>query len=151
MSAMAAVVQRLSVMPGSRSIVLISPGYLVLSDLHAQETELTDRAIRSNNIVISSGWTALYDAVMLGLHELDKSGLKRKALLVVSDGGENNSRFSHTDLKRRVEERCPYLLYLFRHSRYEFWTNEMDGRIVRRPRLSIQHVGSWRCRREDRA
>jgi Ca-activated chloride channel family protein len=52
----------------------------------------------------SSGWTALYDAVMLGLHELEKSSLKRKALLVVSDGGENHSRFNHRDLQRRVEE-----------------------------------------------
>jgi Ca-activated chloride channel homolog len=52
----------------------------------------------------SSGWTALYDAAMLGLHELDKSGLKRKALLVVSDGGENHSRFNHSDLRRRLEE-----------------------------------------------
>ena len=52
----------------------------------------------------SGGFTALNDAVILGLHELEKSNLKRKALLVVSDGGENNSRFSHGDLRRRVEE-----------------------------------------------
>jgi VWFA-related protein len=52
----------------------------------------------------STGWTALYDAVMLGLHELEKSSLKRKALLVVSDGGENHSRFNHSDLRTRIEE-----------------------------------------------
>jgi Ca-activated chloride channel family protein len=50
------------------------------------------------------GSTALYDGVILGLNELKKSKLSRKALLVVSDGGENNSRYSHRELERIVEE-----------------------------------------------
>jgi VWFA-related protein len=50
------------------------------------------------------GSTALYDGVMLGLNELKKSKLSRKALLVVSDGGENNSRYSHGELQKMVEE-----------------------------------------------
>jgi VWFA-related protein len=41
---------------------------------------------------------------MLGLEELKKSKLSRKALLVVSDGGENNSRYSQGELRNRVEE-----------------------------------------------
>jgi Ca-activated chloride channel family protein len=65
----------------------------------------------------SSGWTALYDAVMLGLHELEKSNLKRKALLVVSDGGENNSRFSHRDLRRRIEESDALIYSIVFHTR----------------------------------
>jgi hypothetical protein len=52
-SIMTGVVQRLSVMPGSRSIVLVSPGFMLLNDLRAQEMELMDRAIHSN-IVISA-------------------------------------------------------------------------------------------------
>jgi Ca-activated chloride channel homolog len=50
------------------------------------------------------GSTALYDGVILGLNELKKSKLSRKALLVVSDGGENNSRYSHREVERIVEE-----------------------------------------------
>ena len=50
------------------------------------------------------GSTALNDGVMLGLNELKKSKLNRKALLVVSDGGENNSRYSQRELQRVVEE-----------------------------------------------
>jgi VWFA-related protein len=53
-SVMAGVVQRLSVMPGSRSIVLVSPGFMVLSDLRAQEMEMMDRAIHSNVVISSS-------------------------------------------------------------------------------------------------
>ena len=52
----------------------------------------------------SSGSTALVDAVVLGLDELKKTRLTRKALLVVSDGGENNSRYSKTELKRILAE-----------------------------------------------
>src|SRR5512135_142650 len=40
------------------------------------------------------GSTALLDAVFLGLHEIKKSDKKRKALVVISDGGENNSRYT---------------------------------------------------------
>jgi Ca-activated chloride channel family protein len=50
------------------------------------------------------GSTALFDAVILGLNELKKSKLSRKALLVVSDGGENNSRYDRHNLKEIVEE-----------------------------------------------
>ncbi len=41
----------------------------------------------------AKGSTALLDAVFLGLHEIKKSNKKRKALVVVTDGGENNSRY----------------------------------------------------------
>jgi len=50
------------------------------------------------------GSTALYDGVILGLNELKKSKLNRKALLVVSDGGENNSRYNHREMERIVQE-----------------------------------------------
>ena len=50
------------------------------------------------------GLTALYDGVILGLNELKKSTLSRKALLVVSDGGENHSRYNHGELANAIEE-----------------------------------------------
>lgn len=52
----------------------------------------------------SSGSTALVDAVVLGLHELKKSKLGRKALLIISDGGENNSRYSVGEMRSMVRE-----------------------------------------------
>src|ERR1700691_3642091 len=38
----------------------------------------------------SKGKTALLDAVYLGLHEMKKAKNARKALLIISDGGDNN-------------------------------------------------------------
>jgi VWFA-related protein len=52
----------------------------------------------------SGGSTALVDAVVLGLHELKKSKLTRKALLIISDGGENNSRYNDHELRDLVRE-----------------------------------------------
>lgn len=50
------------------------------------------------------GSTALLDAVFLGLHEIKKSNKKRKALVVISDGGENNSRYTSSEIKNVVKE-----------------------------------------------
>jgi Ca-activated chloride channel homolog len=57
--------------------------------------------------VLTTRWggsTALYDGVALGLSELKKSKLRRKALLVISDGGENHSRYNHREMERIIEE-----------------------------------------------
>ncbi len=53
---------------------------------------------------VSKGRTALLDAVMLGLHELKRSQKKRKALLIISDGGDNCSRYSESEVRNRVRE-----------------------------------------------
>jgi VWFA-related protein len=47
-----------------------------------------------------AGKTALYDAVIAGLEHLRKSPLKRKVLVVVSDGGDNASRHTLGDAQR---------------------------------------------------
>jgi VWFA-related protein len=52
----------------------------------------------------SKGRTALLDAVMLGLHEVKKSKKLRKALLIISDGGDNSSRYTEGEVRNRVRE-----------------------------------------------
>jgi VWFA-related protein len=52
----------------------------------------------------SKGRTALLDAVILAMHELKKSTVGRKALLIISDGGDNCSRYTETELKNLVRE-----------------------------------------------
>jgi Ca-activated chloride channel homolog len=54
--------------------------------------------------VESQGLTALLDAVDLGLHEMKKSRNPRKALLIISDGGDNNSRYTAQEIKDLVRE-----------------------------------------------
>jgi len=54
--------------------------------------------------VKAGGKTALLDAIYLGLSEMKKATTNRKALLVISDGGDNNSRYTGNDIKRAVRE-----------------------------------------------
>jgi Ca-activated chloride channel homolog len=52
----------------------------------------------------SKGSTALIDAVYMAMHEIKKSTRQRKALIVVSDGGDNNSRYTTGELKTVLQE-----------------------------------------------
>ena len=52
----------------------------------------------------SRGRTALLDAIYLGLHEMKKARNVRKALLIISDGGDNNSRYTEGEIKNLVKE-----------------------------------------------
>ena len=52
----------------------------------------------------SRGSTALIDAIYLALHEMRRSKKNKKALLVISDGGDNHSRYTTTELKNVVRE-----------------------------------------------
>jgi VWFA-related protein len=52
----------------------------------------------------SKGKTALLDAVYLSLHEMKKAKNARKAILIISDGGDNNSRYTETEIKNLVRE-----------------------------------------------
>lgn len=52
----------------------------------------------------SKGRTALLDAVYLAMHEMKKARNPRKALLIISDGGDNSSRYTETEIKNEVRE-----------------------------------------------
>ena len=52
----------------------------------------------------SKGRTALLDAVFMALSEMKKSKKNRKALLIISDGGDNSSRYSEGEVKKLVRE-----------------------------------------------
>ncbi len=50
------------------------------------------------------GLTALLDAVPLGLTQMRQARNARKALLIVSDGGDNNSKYTTAQVKALVRE-----------------------------------------------
>jgi VWFA-related protein len=52
----------------------------------------------------SKGRTALLDAIVLAMHEMKRSAKKRKALLIISDGGDNSSRYSEVEVRRMIRE-----------------------------------------------
>jgi len=50
------------------------------------------------------GRTALLDAIYLGLSEMRGAHNAKRALLIISDGGDNHSRYNENDIKRLVRE-----------------------------------------------
>ena len=52
----------------------------------------------------AKGRTALLDAVYLGLSEMRGARNAKRALLIISDGGDNHSRYSETDIKNFLKE-----------------------------------------------
>jgi Ca-activated chloride channel family protein len=72
----------------------------LISSYTAKFENIQDRLL----FVKSGGRTALLDAIYLGLSEARKATTSRKALLVISDGGDNNSRYTQKDIQRAVRE-----------------------------------------------
>lgn len=52
----------------------------------------------------AKGRTALFDAVYLGLSQMSRAQHARRALLIISDGGDNHSRYNEKDLREFLKE-----------------------------------------------
>jgi len=52
----------------------------------------------------SKGRTALLDGIYLALNKMKEAKNSQKALLVISDGGDNSSRYTEREIKRLVRE-----------------------------------------------
>jgi Ca-activated chloride channel family protein len=50
------------------------------------------------------GRTALLDAIYLGMTRMRKARYEKKALLIISDGGDNHSRYTEGEIKSMVKE-----------------------------------------------
>jgi Ca-activated chloride channel family protein len=79
------------------------------------------------------GWTAMIDAIWLSLQEMKRATNTRKAVLVLSDGGDNNSRYSEGELLSLVREADVriYAIGLFERPRFlEKLADETGGTVV---------------------
>jgi Ca-activated chloride channel family protein len=54
--------------------------------------------------VTPSGHTALLDAIYLGIAKSRRARYSRRALLIISDGGDNHSRYRRSEIRRLVQE-----------------------------------------------
>lgn len=81
-----------------------------LVDFNARARLLLDRTRDSDAIlkkfsyVEPKGNTAFYDAVYLGVEKVLQGSRARKIVLVISDGEDNESRYTLKELQRRVRE-----------------------------------------------
>ena len=80
--------------------------------------------------ISAKGATALLDAIYLGLTQMKDAHYSRRALLIISDGGDNHSRYSERDIKRLVREADTqlYSIGIFNPIRYGARTpEELNG------------------------
>ena len=52
----------------------------------------------------ANGRTALLDAISLALHQMRRAQYQRRALLIISDGGDNHSRYTESEVRSMVKE-----------------------------------------------
>ena len=72
----------------------------LISPFTASVDDLQDRLMYTG----AHGLTALYDGVYLGLSQMRGAHNTKKALLILSDGGDNHSRYSETEVRKFVRE-----------------------------------------------
>jgi len=77
-------------------------------------TSDTVRIERSLVGIEPRNWTALFDAVYVSVRQTRQAKNQRKALLILSDGGDNNSRYTEREMKSLVRESdvCIYSIAL---------------------------------------
>jgi Ca-activated chloride channel homolog len=72
----------------------------LVSSFTASVDDLQNRLLYTG----AHGLTALYDGVYLGLSQMRGAHNTKKALLIISDGGDNHSRYSETEIRKFVRE-----------------------------------------------
>jgi Ca-activated chloride channel homolog len=113
--------------------------FLVSFNDHAEMTssftsdveEIQDRML----FTVAKGSTALLDGIYLGLNQMRDAKNARRALLVISDGGDNHSRYSEGDVRKFLKEAdCQlYAIGIFdteARSREEFYGPVLLGELT---------------------
>ena len=101
----------------------------VLSDV----TQSTTGIETELGLVQPSGSTALLDSVYLGLSKLRRARYSRRALVIISDGGDNASRYNFREIKDLVAESdvMVYAIGVFGSSPFKAFEEVMGERWLR--------------------
>ncbi|HJT70843.1 MAG TPA: VWA domain-containing protein [Terriglobales bacterium] len=99
-------------------------GFLVtFADAPRLEVEMTrdlDRVPARLSFLRRQGATALFDAIDMGLHQMKGAKTPRRALVVITDGGDNRSRLTFRELlSRSLEADVQVYGILFRRANWD--------------------------------
>jgi Ca-activated chloride channel family protein len=72
--------------------------------LVADASQSTNTILAHLAAIEPKGMTSLYDSIYLGVNKLRSSRYKRRAMVIVSDGGDNRSRYSLKEIKSVLAE-----------------------------------------------
>jgi Ca-activated chloride channel homolog len=79
-------------------------GFNNRAQLLLDHTRDSDALMQKLTFVQTHGQTALYDAVYLGVNKVTRGTHPKKAILLISDGQDNSSRYTFTELRRQLKE-----------------------------------------------
>jgi Ca-activated chloride channel homolog len=79
-------------------------GFNQRAQLLLDHTRDSDALMQKLTFVQTHGQTALYDAVYLGVNKVTHGVHPKKAILLISDGQDNSSRYTFSELRRQLKE-----------------------------------------------
>ncbi len=79
-------------------------GFNSRAQLLLDRTRDGDAVLRKLTMVQPKSDTALYDAVYLGVERVTRGSHQKRALLIISDGQDNNSRYNFGEVRRLLKE-----------------------------------------------
>ena len=79
-------------------------GFNDRAQLLLDRTRDGDAVLRKLTMVKPNKNTALYDAVYLGVERVTRGSHQKRALLIISDGQDNNSRYNFGEVRRLLKE-----------------------------------------------
>jgi Ca-activated chloride channel family protein len=79
-------------------------GFNNRAQLLLDHTRDSDSLLQKLTFVQTKGQTALYDATYLGVERVSRGAHPKRAILLISDGQDNSSRYTFTELRRLLKE-----------------------------------------------
>jgi Ca-activated chloride channel homolog len=79
-------------------------GFNSRAQLLMDRTRDSDSLLTKLTFVETKGQTALYDACYLGVERVTRGVHPKRAILVISDGQDNSSRYTFTELRKMLKE-----------------------------------------------
>lgn len=79
-------------------------GFNNRAQLLLDHTRDSDSLLDKLTFVQTKGQTALYDATYLGVERVSRGAHTKRAILLISDGQDNSSRYTFTELRRLLKE-----------------------------------------------
>jgi Ca-activated chloride channel family protein len=103
---------------------------VTFSDTPRLAADFTDRPEEIENALLTAqpkGRTSLLDAIYMGIRKMKDAHYSRRALLIISDGGDNHSRYSDREVKSAVREADILIYAVGTYDRYVTTREESLG------------------------
>jgi len=103
---------------------------ITFSDEPQLAIDFTNRPEELENALLTmqaKGRTSLLDAISMGIRKMKTARYARRALLVLSDGGDNHSRYNERDVKRAIKEADVLIYSVGTFDRYVSTQEELLG------------------------